>query len=136
MHCVKQICIGGLSQYSVNCKGSTEAMKTMCACVAEIRSGLIAKLSLPQSVQWDFKLTALSMWRTLATNHCLLKNTANFTIPQCSTIYCLPDWSISFYFELIRHNDWTEHLLQVCMLFVVSELILLTVLRVSIPFFI
>jgi hypothetical protein len=101
-------------QYSAECDGASDAIQTVRGAVSEITSGVFTVLSVPQSIHWSFKLTALCTWRTLATySRVHPQDTVKFTVPQNNTIHCLPDWNLAFFFELIKANDWIQHFLQV-----------------------
>jgi hypothetical protein len=102
-------------EYSNQCDGASDAVQTVSSAVAEITSGIFTRLSVPQSVHWDFKLTALCTWRTLATySQFYPHDTAKYVVPQNNTIHGLPGWNLAFFFELIRANHWIQHFLQVC----------------------
>lgn len=115
---LKKLCSGGLTQYSSQCQGAADAIDIVCTSIAEIRHGLGPRLSLPESLHWDIKLTALSTWRMLATFNRLYPDDATqFAVPKNNTIHCLPEWNLLFFFDLIQQNNWTEHFLQVSNLY-------------------
>lgn len=72
----------------------------------------MADLSCSQAEHWNLMLTVMSTWRTISYVPKL-----NAVLPAddlvADFIQPLPEWNFSFFYDLIKHNNWIKYFLQV-----------------------